>query len=104
MHLSALSGLIMGLPFVAPLVIHLLKRSDPDVRPHSAAAVNFNISVLIYGAAIMFVGALAGGIYTMVVLVLPVMILAWIVVVLIVAARAGRGHDPHYLIAMPFVR
>jgi uncharacterized Tic20 family protein len=48
-HLSALGGLVTGLPFLGPLIVYLLRRDDPLVRPHAAEALNFNLSVTLYG-------------------------------------------------------
>lgn len=50
-HLSALVGLV-GVPsVVGPLVVWLVRRHDPEVEPHAREALNFHLSLLIYGVA-----------------------------------------------------
>jgi uncharacterized Tic20 family protein len=104
-HLSALLSLVIGFPFVGPLVIYLVKKDDPFVRRHAAEALNFNLSVMLYGIVL--------GILTFVLIffiiglaLIPVLILgalAWLVFVCLAAAKAGQGEDYRYPLTIRFV-
>lgn len=104
-HLSALLSLIVGFPFVGPLVVYLVKKDDPFVRRHAAEALNFNISVMIY--------AIVLGIATFVLIffiigfaLIPVLILlalTWLILVCLAAAKAGQGQEYRYPLTIRFV-
>lgn len=80
-HLSALVWLI-GIPgVVGPLVMWLIYRQDPDLEPHGREALNFHLSMLIYGAALIGVGILAA-ITIVGLLLIPVLLVAGAVVVI----------------------
>ncbi|MDQ3722772.1 MAG: DUF4870 domain-containing protein [Actinomycetota bacterium] len=104
-HLSALLSLVIGFPFVGPLVIYLAKRDDPFVRRHAAEALNFNLSVMFY--------AIVLGIATFVLLfivvglaLIPVLVLLalmWIVCICLAAAKAGQGQEYRYPLTIRLV-
>jgi len=104
-HLSALLSLVVGFPFVGPLVVYLVKKDDPFVRRHAAEALNFNISVMIY--------AIVLGIATFVLIffiigfaLIPVLILlalTWLILVCLAAAKAGQGQEYRYPLTIRFV-
>ena len=104
-HLSALLSLVIGFPFVGPLVVYLVKKDDPFVRRHAAEALNFNLSVMIY--------AIVLGIVTFVLIffivglaLIPVLILgalAWLILVCLAAAKAGQGEEYRYPLTIRFV-
>ena len=104
-HLSALLSLVIGFPFVGPLVVYLVKKDDPFVRRHAAEALNFNLSVMIYGIVL--------GILTFVLIffivglaLIPVLILgalAWLVFVCLAAAKAGQGEEYRYPLTIRLV-
>ena len=104
-HLSALLSLVIGFPFVGPLVVYLVKKDDPFVRRHAAEALNFNLSVMLY--------AIVLGVLTFVLIffivglaLIPVLILgfvAWIVFVCLAAAKAGQGQEYRYPLTIRFV-
>jgi len=104
-HLSALLSLVVGFPFVGPLVVYLVKKDDPFVRRHAAEALNFNISVMIY--------AIVLGIATFVLIffiigfaLIPVLILlalTWLILVCLDAAKAGQGQEYRYPLTIRFV-
>jgi uncharacterized Tic20 family protein len=49
-HLSILAFLVIGIPVVVPLILWLIRRGDsPFLDDHGKEAVNFQISLLIYG-------------------------------------------------------
>jgi uncharacterized Tic20 family protein len=104
-HLSAFLSLIVGFPFVGPLVVYLVKRDDPFVRRHAAEALNFNLSWMLYAIVlgiatvvlIFFVVGLA------LIPVLVVLALAWFVLICVAAAKAGQGGEYRYPLTIRFV-
>ena len=98
-HLSALAGLIIGLNWLGPLIIYLVKKDDdPYVADQARKALNFNLSVFIY----LLVGGIVTFILTLVLvglLLIPVLAaiaIAWIVFVIIGAVRANNGEAYRY--------
>jgi uncharacterized protein len=104
-HLSALLSLVVGFPFVGPLVVYLARKDDPFVRRHAAEALNFNLSVMIY--------AIVLGITTFVLIffviglaLIPVLILLalmWVILICLAAAKAGQGEEYRYPLTIRFV-
>ena len=48
-HLSGLSGLVTGMPFLGPLIVYLVKKDEnPIVVAHAKEALNFQLSVTLY--------------------------------------------------------
>lgn len=106
-HVSALLAGIAGLAFLGPLVVYLIKKDEsPFVRAHAVAALNFQLSWLIWGVAL--------GIATFVlllvfigILLVPVLIvgaIAWVVLVVLATIRASK-HEPakKYPLTIDFV-
>ena len=104
-HLSALLCLFVGLPFVGPLIIYAVKKEDPFVRRHAAEALNFNLSVMIYAIAIGVVGLLLLIVLVglLIWLLLIPLGIAWLVLLVIAAAKAGRGEEYRYPLTIRFV-
>ncbi len=108
-HLSALVGLLVGISLLGPLIVWLTKRDeDPFVDFHGKEALNFNLSVLIYGA----VGGIATLVLTVVTfglalfLLMPVFIaffIAWIVLVIVAAVKASNGEWYRYPLTLRLV-
>lgn len=101
-HVSALVWLI-GIPgVVGPLVAWLIRREDPSVEPHAREALNFHLSMLIYG--FLGIGLIIALVISIIgALVVPAVILAglglWVyslVATLIGAVRASRGELYRY--------
>lgn len=109
-HLSWLAGTLVALPFLAPLVLFLvLKDRGPFVRHHTAEALNFQLSLLLYGLAL----AVLGGIVTLITfgLTAPVwalaggaLIVAGAVFTVIAAVASSRGDWYRYPLTVRFVR
>ena len=104
-HLTALLALVIGLPFLGPLVIYFVKKDNPFVRRHAAEALNFNISVAIYffvlGMATLLLLVVVVGI-----LLVPVLIalaIFWIVYVVLGTIAASRGEEFRYPLTIRFV-
>jgi uncharacterized Tic20 family protein len=109
-HLSALIALV-GVPsLIGPLVVWLIKKDEDEyVAAHSAHALNFNISVLIY----TFVGVIALGILGLVtlgiglLLAIPLVIvayIAWLVFVIQGSLAASKGKPFRYPLTIDFVK
>jgi uncharacterized protein len=100
-HLSTLAGLVV--PFgsvVGPLAVWLTRRDqDPFIDDTGREALNFGISIAIYGlvalaAALMLVG-------------IPLLIagvIAWVVLACLAAVKASQGQAYRYPLTMRFVR
>ncbi len=104
-HLSALLSLFIGFPFVGPLVIYLMKQNDPFVRAHAAEALNFNLSVMLYGVVLLVLGLILL-IFIVGVLVWLLLIplgIAWLVFVCLAAVKAGQGEPYRYPLTIRFV-
>jgi uncharacterized Tic20 family protein len=104
-HLSALLSVFVGLPFVGPLVILLVKKDDPFVRAHAAEALNFNLSVMLYAVGLVIVGLLLLLVVVglLVWLALIPLLLAWLVLTCIAASKAGDGEMYRYPLTIRFV-
>jgi uncharacterized Tic20 family protein len=105
-HLSALLSLVVGLPFIGPLVVYLVKKDDPFVRRHAAEALNFNLSVLLYGAVLGFVTLILLLVVVGVLLIPLFLVLGtvWIVCICLAATKAGQGVEYRYPLTIRFVR
>ncbi|MEI2702342.1 MAG: DUF4870 domain-containing protein [Baekduia sp.] len=104
-HLSALIALVVGFVFIGPLVVYLLKRDDPFVRRHAAEALNFNLSVTIYGIVGGFILVLLI-IFVVGLLLIPLAIaagVAWFVLVILAAIKANNGEEYRYPLTIRFV-
>ncbi|HVF78425.1 MAG TPA: DUF4870 domain-containing protein [Solirubrobacteraceae bacterium] len=104
-HLSALLALFVGFPFIGPLVIYLIKKDDPFVRGHAAEALNFNLSMMLYGVVLLVVGVilLIVVVGILVWLLLIPLGIAWLVFVVIAAVKAGQGEAYRYPLTIRFV-
>jgi hypothetical protein len=105
-HLSALLSLVVGLPFVGPLVIYLVQRDDPFVRRHAAEALNFNLSITLY-AVILGIVTFILIFFIVGLLLIPlfvVLALVWFVFVIMAAIAAGQGRDYRYPLSIRFLR
>lgn len=97
-HLSAFVA-FFGIPsLVGPLVFWLVWRDDPYVSDQAKEALNFNISFLIYAvASIVLVVVLVG------LLLVPLVLIAWFVLVIVAATRASDGEAYRYPMTIRFV-
>lgn len=108
-HLSAFA-MFVGVPwFVGPLVIWLLKRDDPFVEEHGKEAVNFSLSLLIYGVALAVGGAILG-VLTLGLMLIPIGLLAivvavgWLVLTIIAGVKASNGEYYRYPLTLRLVQ
>lgn len=106
-HLSALVMLV-GIPSLfGPLVVWLVRRQDPEVEPHAREALNFHLSLTIYGFAAAIAILLLSFVLIGLILAIPVG-LAFIVAVFVFpilgAMRAGSGELYSYPFNLRLIR
>ena len=95
-HLSAL----IGVGFILPFIVWLVKRRDPDmVAAHAAAALNFHLSLLLYLLLCIPLAMVVVGVPLMILIVVASVVLA-----IIAAVRASDGVLYQYPLTIPFVR
>lgn len=94
-HASQLLSALTGLVFAGPLIMFLLKRhDDPFVAAHVTEALNFGISVSIYGLAILLSMLMLVGL--LLIPLIPFALIAWFVLIVRAAMRAKRGELVRY--------
>ena len=101
-HLSAFVGLI-GVPFgnvLGPLVVWLLKRNDsPYVDAQGKESPNFQISMTLYAiVSVILMFVLIGFVL------FPILMVAWLVLVIIASVRASSGELYHYPVTLRLVK
>lgn len=109
-HASAFIQLV-GIPsVVGPLVVWLMRRDDPVVAPHARAALNFQLSLLIYFVVGGFVAVLAlvtiVGILlsVLIVLLLVLLFLLELVFALLATIAASRGELYRYPMSLELIQ
>ena len=107
-HLSAIAGGFMGgIPaFVGPLLVWLLRRdSDPFAATHGRAALNFNLSVLMYGLALVIISIVTLGVGLILAIPAGIVLAAgWLVFSLVGAIKAANDEPMRYPFTIPFVK
>jgi hypothetical protein len=107
-HLSALAGgFLGGVPaFLGPLVVWLARRQvDPFASLHGQAALNFNLSVLLYYAVLILFTILTFGLGSLVAISLGFLIwLGWLVCSILGAIKAAADQEYRYPLTIRFVR
>jgi uncharacterized Tic20 family protein len=101
----------LGIPsVVGPLVVWLMKRQDPVVEPHSRAALNFQLSILIYffgAVAVAIVAALTiigVGLTVLIALLLPVLFLLELVFAVLASMAASKGELYRYPLSLDLIK
>ncbi len=101
-HWSALPCVFIVLTFIGPLfVLRERGRNDVYVRDHAVPALNFNLSVLLYGALAGLVAIVA--LWVSLALV-GLILVAWLTLVIRATIAAGRGRRYSYPLSLRFVR
>ena len=108
-HLSAFASFIVPLGnILGPLVIWLLRKDQlPQVDMHGKAALNFNISILLYtfiGIAISVALMLVLIGFFLIFVVIGGLFIWWIVATVVAAAKAGNGELWDYPLSIRFLR
>ena len=100
-HLSTFAGLMV--PFgsvIGPLAVWLTRRDrDPFIDQAGREALNFGISIAIYGSVLLVAALMLVGI--------PLLIagvIAWVVLASLAAAKASQGQPYRYPLTMRLVR
>ncbi len=100
-HLSALSGFVI--PFgniIGPLIIWLVKRDEMSfVNDQAKEALNFNISMTIYGLISAVLILVIVGF-----LMLAVLGVAWLVFAIVAAVKANEGIAYRYPLTLRLVK
>lgn len=109
-HASAFVQLL-GVPSViGPLVIWLVRRDDPMVEPHARAALNFQLSLLIYFlvgggvAVIAFLTIIGIGVALLIAAVLFVLFILELVFALMATLAASRGEFYVYPMSLQLIK
>jgi uncharacterized protein len=100
-HLSTFAGLVV--PFgsvIGPLAVWLTRRDrDPFIDDTGREALNFGISIAIYGVV-----ALIGTLMLVGIPVLIVGVVAWVVLASLAAVKASQGQSYRYPLTLRLVR
>jgi uncharacterized protein len=100
-HLSTFAGLVM--PFgsvIGPLAVWLTRRHrDPFIDQAGREALNFGISIAIYGAVVLVAALMLVGIPFLI-----VGVVAWVVLASVAAVKASQGQPYRYPLTMRLVR
>ena len=100
-HLSTFAGLVV--PFgsvIGPLAVWLTRRDrDPFIDDAGREALNFGISIAIYGVV-----ALVGALMLVGIPLLVVGVVAWVVLGSLAAVKASQGQAYRYPLTMRLVR
>jgi len=98
MHLSQFAGFIVpGLGFIAPVVMWVVNKDNPEVDKHGKNILNFMISMIIY--------AIASAILILLIIGIPMLIaiaVIEIVFIIIAAVKAANGEYWKYPLSIPF--
>lgn len=107
-HLTALAGVFLGgLPaFLGPLVVWLIRRDagDPFSTGHAREALNFNLSVIIYGLAAVVLTVFTLGLALLILA--PVALVAFVgylIVTVRATMAASRGGQYRYPLTIRLV-
>jgi uncharacterized Tic20 family protein len=100
-HLSTLAGLVVPLgSVIGPLAVWLTRRHrDPFIDQAGREALNFGISIAIYGLV-----ALAGALMLVGIPLLLVGVVAWVVLASLAAVKASQGQAYRYPLTLRLVR
>jgi uncharacterized Tic20 family protein len=100
-HLSTFAGLIV--PFgsvIGPLAVWLTRRHrDPFIDQAGREALNFGISIAIYGAVLLVAALMLVGIPLLI-----VGVVAWVVLASLAAVKASQGQPYRYPLTLRLVR
>lgn len=100
-HISHAVVLLIGLPVIAPLILWLIRREDSEfIDDHGREAVNFDISLAIYGVALVILTIVTCGIGAL-------GFIAWYVVAIVAtvqgAVAASKGRFYRYPVCLRLI-
>ena len=98
-HWSAFVAAFVALAFLGPLIVMLTKGNESAyVRRQAVESLNFQLSILIYGAVSFVLCFVLIGF-----LLLPIVGLMWLVFTIIGSVRSARGEDYRYPLTIRLV-
>lgn len=98
-HLSALLATVTGVGILAPLVLWMIKKDrSPYIDYHGKQAVNFNLSVIIYGIVSAVLIIIGVGL-----LMLLALVVGWFVLVIVAGIKANDGEYYRYPLTLPLI-
>jgi uncharacterized Tic20 family protein len=100
-HLSTSVGFFLSVPIAAgvvgPAVLWLVAHPNDDfLTQHAREALNFHLSVLVYGLVLITLPTPPT--------VMAVLVVAWLAVVIVIAGLAYEGRPARYPGALPILR
>ena len=108
-HWSALVAACVALAFLGPLVVLIAKGNEsPWVRRNAVESLNFQLSMLIYGAVgtligiVLVVATLGVGILVILPLALAFSVF-WLIITIIAAMKTSNGEDYRYPLTIRMV-
>lgn len=105
-HLSSFAGLMVsGMSFLGPLVLWLVRRDEhPFIDHHGKEAINFNLSLLLYGVIGVIASIVTFGLGLVVAVpAILVFFVVWIATTIQAAIRANRGEGYRYPLTIRFL-
>jgi uncharacterized protein len=98
-HWSSFVAAAVLLGFLGPLIVMLTKGNEsPWVRRQAVESLNFQLSILVYGAVSLLLCFVLIGL-----VLLPLVGLAWLVFTVIGSIRAARGEEYRYPLTIRIV-
>jgi uncharacterized Tic20 family protein len=98
-HWSALVAAIVALAFLGPLIVMLTKGNESaHVRRQAVEALNFQLSILIYGVVSFVLCLVIVGF-----ILLPIVGIMWLVFTILGSVRAARGEEYRYPLTIRMV-
>jgi len=109
-HASAFIQVI-GIPsLIGPLIVWAMKRDDPAIEPHARAALNFQLTLLIYFVvggflALLFAVTVIGLVITIpLVLFLLALVVLELIFALLASLAASRGELYDYPMSLDLIK
>jgi len=109
-HASALIQFIGPPSVLGPLVVWLLRRDDPVVEPHARAALNYQLTLLIYfivggiAAVVLFFTIIGIALSVLIVLFLFALIVLEVVFAILATMAASRGELYDYPMSLDLIK
>jgi len=109
-HASAFIQLLAIPSLVGPLVVWLIKRDDPVVEPHARAALNFQLTLLIYFVGGIILAVLAAitivgiGLSVLILIFLGLLVLLELLFALLATLAASRGEIYVYPMSIELIK
>ncbi|MBW3667301.1 MAG: DUF4870 domain-containing protein [Actinobacteria bacterium] len=109
-HASALIQFLGPPSVVGPLVVWLLRRNDPVVEPHARAALNYQLTLLIYfivggiAAVVLFFTIIGIPFSILIVVFLLLLVVLEVVFAILATLAASRGEVYDYPMSLGLIK